>query len=408
MESKKEYLRRILEVKVGEPGYADMDTFMREYNSFLKAFNFDEIRNGEIENIFIDFHKKGITPAKLVELKKGKEELKKQLQDFCQKTKDYYETEIKGKRYKEFIRTRSPKHAQIELWDLERIHSLTGQLSNVTVFVAQLDKWWNDFTDALYTTVDLIFSGGYENSIIRTNEFDTVVEEQISYYRRKVEVYEASFEHDDIYYVGKNDNPYKNIFLFCLNAYIRNFYPIDIITMQPGAVDKLTHMVMPQEKKKYTLDDVARAYADMSGEPYEKSYEKIKKQFRKSLFMQEMKNGRSYEFDRIEIPLATYIYYSKKNHVEPEFSRLFQNYDPFIHRFYAPLLRANMRGEHKKLVAFNSYAEFVNNEFRKLTQTVNDAYLETFLEEIFMSSLYLKYRCYKGFDLEGCIEGKIP
>ena len=39
---------------------------MKEYNTFMKAFNFDEIRDGEIEKIFVDFHSKGITPANLV------------------------------------------------------------------------------------------------------------------------------------------------------------------------------------------------------------------------------------------------------------------------------------------------------------------------------------------------------
>ena len=43
MESKKEYLRRILNVTRDDAGYSEMDTFMREYNNFISAFNFDEI-----------------------------------------------------------------------------------------------------------------------------------------------------------------------------------------------------------------------------------------------------------------------------------------------------------------------------------------------------------------------------
>jgi len=403
MESKKEYLRRILKVTRDDAGYSEMDTFIKEYNNFISAFNFEEIRDGEIEKIFVDFHSKGITPAKLVELQKGKEELKKQLFYYSKKTKEYFETEIKGKRYEEICRCNRLKEIKIELIDLERNHSLTGSLMDLTRFLHQLDEWWSTFMNELYKTVDLIFSGRYEDGLVRSNEFDKIVEEEISYYNKKIKGYENLFGQHNVYYIGKNDNPYKNIFLYCLNAYIRNFYPIDIITMKPGQVDKLKKMIKPELKDKYTLKDVATAYSNMSGETYEKAYGKIKQQFRKSPFMQEMKNGRSYEFDCLEIPLATYINYSKKNHIEPEFSKPFDTYDRFIVHFFAPLLRANMYGEYKNLRAFNRYAEFMNSEFKRLTNNVNDAYIYTWTEELFLTSLHLHYRCLKGFSVENAL-----
>lgn len=399
-ENKKEYLRRILKVTKDDYGYSDMDTYMREYNNFIKAFNFDETRGGEIEKIFIEFHSKGITPAKLVELKKGRKELEEQLVRYNQKTKNYYEKEIKGKYYDEIVRTRFPKDAMIELQDLERNHSLIGCLSDVRSFLTFLDDNWQQFIKELYTTVDLVFSGHYEDGMIRTDEFDKVVEEEILYYKNQVRVYEKSFEYEEIYYVGKNENPYKNIFLYCMNAYIKRFYPIDIVTMKPSVEGKLVHMSILEEKDKYTLEDVAKAYSEMTGDSYEKAYQKIKQQFRKSQFMQCMKNGKSYEFSNIEVPLATYIYYSKKNHTEPEYSELFGTYDRFIVHYYAPLLRANIRGEYKKLKAYNLYASFVNDEFKKLTGTVNDAYLETLVETLFLSSLHLHCRCIKGINLD--------
>ena len=161
MESKKEYLRRILKVTKDDVWYSEMDTFMREYNNFISAFNFEEIRDGEIEKIFVEFHNKGITPARLVELQKGKEELKKQLFYYSKKTKEYYETEIKRKRYEEICRTNRAKEIQIELMDLARNHSLTGNLKDLSHFLSQLDKWWITFINELYVVVDLIFSGKY-------------------------------------------------------------------------------------------------------------------------------------------------------------------------------------------------------------------------------------------------------
>lgn len=65
-----------------------------------------------------------------------------------------------------------------------------------------------------------------------------------------------------------------------------------------------------------------------------------------------------------------------------------------------------MYGEYDKLRAFNRYADFINNEFRKFTGIVNDAYLDTWLEELFLSSLHLKGRCIRGVNIESIIEGK--
>ena len=403
-DNKKEYLRRILNITVNDTAYADMNTFMKRYNTFLKEFNLDAERGGEIEKIFVDYYKSGITPANLVAIQKGKENLEKQLLAYSKKAQEYFKSNIYDKQYEKIVGTMKPKYADITVMELKRFNSLTGSLENVTSFLKTLNNWRESFMSELYSTVDIIFSGRYSADVYRTEEFDKVVEEEVRYYREKITKYEESFAHEDKYYIGKNKNPYKNIFIYCLNSYIKNFYPINIVTMQPGCVGKLTHMVMPEKKPIYTLKDVAKAYSDMSGVTYKKSYEKIKRQFRKSSFMQQKKNTKGvYEFTSIDIPLATYLYYSKKNHFEPKISQIIGYHDEFIEMYYAPLLNANMHGDNAKLEALNMYVSFVNSEFKRITETVNDAYLLTFLEELFMTSLHLRCRCLKGFDLDSVI-----
>lgn len=392
VESKKEYLRRILNVKRDDPGYADMNTFEKEYNNFIRAFNFNEIRGGEIEKIFVNFHLNGTTPAKLVELKKGKNKLKKQLLYYNDKAKEYYKNEIEKKRYAQICERNSAKNIQIELMDLKRNHSLIDDLSDIETFLSKLDKYRDDFIGKLYDIIDLIFRR--QNEVAKIDEFPKIVKEVIDSYTYRIKRYEKSFNKPKEYYTGKNDNPYKNIFLYCLNSYIRSFYSINVITMEPGKIGKLTTMIKPDLKDKYTLKDVASIYSKMSGETYEKSYNKIKKQFQKSEFMKKMKRGRSYEFPCLEVPLATYIYYSKKNHTEPKILSSYDTYDKFIVHYLAPLLRANMYGEHENLLAFNHYIMFVNSEIKKLTSIVNDAYLDTWLKELFWTSDFLYHKCF--------------
>lgn len=405
MESKKDYLRRILNIDSSNYAYAEMDTYLKEYNNFIKSFNFDEIRSGEIEKIFLQFHEEQLTPAQLVKKQKGKAKLQEQLNFYLKEAKKYYDNTLYPKYYLELSKI-SPSDAMIEMQCLENNNNLTGELANVNRFISHLDELWESFKNSLYKTVDLIFSGRYDkDGFIRINEFESAVNEEISFYQNRIIEYEKSFDDSGTYYVGKNDNPYKNIFLYCLNAFIKNFYPLDIICTKPGRFEELTKMVVPKEREVYSLQDIANLYCDMGGcSNNKKAYERMKHQFRKSKFMQEHKKDGKYSFDNVEIPLATYLYYKKKNHVEPKYDKLFNTYDHFIVHYYAPLLSAAMRGQNDNLKALNNFVNFVDKEFKKLTGSVNDAYLKTFVEELFNCTLRLFYRCL-GMDVNKVIMG---
>ena len=405
-EDKKEYLRKLLGVKKDDSGYAEMDTFIREYNKFMNTLNYNGYREGEEEKIFLYFHKNGLTVTSIVAKKKGKDILLQELHQILNRAYEYYET-VLFPQYYEKARKQSSKDFEIELSDKARINSIVGPLSDINEFLAELDKRWDDFTNFLYRTINLVFSGDYsgDNSprFMKTDTFADMVQEEVAYYERVEKSYSQSYgDHSGFYYSGKNDNPYKNLYLYCLCSYIRNYYVMNIPQITLGEFYELTNLGIPEHKDSYSLSDIARIYCSMSNCNYDKAYGKIKQQFRKSEFMQNYKRDGQYQFHNVELPLATYVYYSKKNHVEPACEKLFCNYNPLIEYVYAPLLRANIYEETIKLEAYNKFYDFVTTEFKQILKKTDDAYIDTFLELLLQCPMRLYYRC-SGLEVDNVV-----
>lgn len=321
-ENKRDYLRRILDIQRGDAGYNDMDTCMREYNKFRETLNYAGKPSSEEEKIFVYFYQNNLTVSNIVQKKKGSTQLKIELKAVQKKAADYYNSELYP-HYREFAQTLSPKNSMIELDDKLRVNGIRPPLNDVDSFISSVDKQWKDFLCYLYRTINLVFSGDYtkqNDSMLRIHEFKNVVDEEIDFYHQRVKKYNNS--NDDcasFYYVGQNENPYKNLYLYCLNSYIRNFYVEELPYIEPDHFYELQNIGCTIDRKeRYSLKDIAQIYCQLSNCEYSKAYGKIKQHFRKSACMQFYKKNGQYEFDNIEIPLATYSYYSKKNHREPD------------------------------------------------------------------------------------------
>ena len=240
-ESKKDYLRRILNIKRGDAGYSDMDTYIKEYNNFMRTLNYNFIRGGEEEKIFVYFHEHNLTPANIAKKEKGKDQLKNDLKILLKKSNEYYNSVLYPEYYKNAKRMR-PQDAKIELSDKERNNNVIGDFNDVEKFICLLDDKWNKFTYYLYMVITLIFDKhDFLNAQflpISGSDFEKALNDEIEYYKEKVNLYYHPFDldadgddiesYDEVYYIGKNDNPYKNLYIYCMMAYLKNFYEIDI------------------------------------------------------------------------------------------------------------------------------------------------------------------------------------
>jgi len=415
-ESKKEYLRRILNVKRGDPGYEEMDTVIREFNTFMRILNYKKCEGTPAEDIFVDMHNKGLTVSSLVAKGRKLEDIIQEMEDILKKAYSFYDSVLEP-RYKKiaFSSCHSISDIDVELCDRRRINSVVGRYSNPKEFLKRFDKQWKESNGYLAGTIHLVFSGEYDKKrpqLLRYNEFDKVVDEEIGFFKRHKDQYnKVDDEHKDFYYYGDNDNPYKNLYLYYLNAYMKQYYKFDLpdVTLNrfyslkqfDGVSDKITL------NKVYSLRDIAELHSMMSGLPGNKIYENMKKKFRKLKFIMPNKDTGKYTFTDAALPLATYEYYKKKNHVEIDHGIPFWSYDPLMVYVYAPILRAMIFRKEKELEAYIRYRKFIISEYEGLLSRVDDGFQSTFLDMLLESPMRLKYR-YMGLDVTRLVDGEFP
>ena len=162
---------------------------------------------------------------------------------------------------------------------------------------------------------------------------------------------------------------------------------------------------MVSSKDSYGLKDIADIYSVMSGRLPEKVYDSMKKKFAKLKFINPDPTTGKYTFSDAILPLATYEYYKKKNHVEEDHGIPFWKFDPLMVYVYAPILRGIIFEETEKLMAYTKYRKFFLSEYNKLLDKVDDGYQGTFLDMLLESPMRLKYRC-MGLDVSNIIEGE--
>ena len=413
-ENKKEYLRRILDIKRGDPGYEEMDTIIKKFNKFMRTLNYKKCEGTPAEEIFIDMHKNGVTVASLVAKGRNREDIIREMEDTLRKANEYYDSVLEPQ-YKKiaFSSCHSVSDMDVDLCDRRRINNVVGSYCSPRTFLNDFDVRWKEANEYLLQTIYLVFSGAYvkkPSKWLKNNGFDDAVEEEIKYFNKHKDHYNNIDEaRKEFYYYGDNDNPYKNLYLYYLNAYMKQYYTFDLPDIKvdkfysfkcfEGISDKIV------ADKTYSLRDVAELHSLMSGLPTNRIYENMKKKFAKLKFITPAKETGRYVFSDAMLPLATYEYYKKKNHTEIDHGIPFWNYDPLMVYVYAPILRAIIEGRKKDLEAYIRYRKFIVSEYNSLLSKIDDGFQSTFLDMLLGSPVRLKYR-YEGLDVTRIVDGE--
>lgn len=410
MERFKDYLRRILNVKLGDQEYVEMDTYSKEYNKFIKTLNYKKM-DPAVENIFLYLHNNGITVSKIVKKQKGKIKLLEEMQILYHKQEEYYNNVLKARYIKEAQQNcHSWSDVDVEMRWRESVNKLfTDEDMNSAYlydsFLRELDSEWDEFNNYLYKVIELVFSGLYSKERwhkLRIDEFIKVVEEEKNYYYEYLEEYNQSGKNrKDSYYDGKNDNPYKNLYIYYRNVFIKNYYIIDMPIITNNNFFELKYFDNVEIKEKYSLKDIAETYKYMSGsnDATKKIYNKIKVQFRGLEYIRKYKKDGVYVFRDMATPLANYVYYRKKNHKKPSFSQ-FSKCDKVIHCVYAPILRTMILGDKNKIKAYITFHDFISTEYNNIFSKVNEEYQRTSKSILMKCCMRIYFRCNNGFDVD--------
>ena len=343
---------------------------INKYKNFIKALNFHEEMTDAEEKVFCEFLKADSTLKKTITKGRGKGAAEETLQRLYRQAIEYYDTNLKPN-IDELYELMSSKDVQIHMMDSFRINSVTPDLEP-SGFLNRLDELWNDFYECYFRMIATIKIGKHT--------LRQAVSDEISLYKAMDKGYNqptSEYVDGDFYYTGINDNPYKNLYLYCLFQYVEYFLDAKLPSISRKQFEGLEALKPFIEKESFSLREIAKAYALVSKESLDQTYDNFKSLYRKYNWFKSCKNKRGhYQFHDISEPLAFYVFYRKKNVPPSEHDNL------LIHYVYKELIELAINGKLDEIAALDEYHRFFKSEYLYLLKTVfiSDDKFRTFLE----------------------------
>ena len=253
-----------------------------------------------------------------------------------------------------------------------------------------LNKFLNDFSEKLssfYFNIYNIINKVCDRDDMPISFADAVDIEILKFRRFKYCNYYSYGEGREYIYDGKNENPYKNLYIYSLISYIKYFYVLEIPEITPDIFPDVSIINQFPKKEKYTRRDVARVYAMTYGLNEEKVFENIKKVFQKIKYIQKYKKGRIYVFPDLLLPMFTYHFFKRHNQNEDDNDSSLISKAKLVNNLYYPLFKAKADGRTDIIDAYIKYRQFIIDEFEDMLKYVDDSYIETLINEIFVKSI---------------------
>lgn len=402
-ETLKSHLINLLELDektVSADGLGFLDTEIKQYRNFLNKLKILEC-DPEADKIFKALYEAQITIGNLVAKKRGETVLLDEMHMIFDSQNEFYEKHLKSG-YEQAAMNHNLRigDAAIEIDEAKYKNSICVNFrdeeeDNIKKYdwdsyLQELDEKWPEYVGYLDQLLNLIFSSYYNNEekpdiLLNAPSVSEVISKEKEYYVRVKKNYSSCREDE------KNDNPYKNLYVYYRNSYIHDFYAVDLPELE-GFLEFKNYR-LPFVKEKYILLDIANIYKSMMDLPKEKDiYGNMKKLFQGLQYMKLFKKNGEYEFDDVSIPLAEYAYYRKKNHKEPENIWLTQ-FDLLISNRYAPLLNVLIKNEQEKIATYNQMRSFLLEEYYDMYSTLSNRYQNSMLSFLMDSTVRIYYRC---------------
>lgn len=373
-ENLSDYLLRIHKEELGYEYRSEeiqARVLVRKYKEFIKVLNFHDDMTEEEEQLFREFVRSNETLKSYYKKGSGQEAAEKKLQDLYIRANDYFKA-VLYPRYVEEAKCYRPKEAQIHMMDMTRLHSVSQALEP-KAFIQQLEKHWSEFMN------NYVYILSYPE--IEDHSLTQAVDDEIDNYNTILSNYNkpsGEFEGADIeYYNGQNDNPYKNLYIYCLFQYVSYFLKTRLPTFSVEKFTGISTLKSYKEKPILSLRDIAEAYALIDKTTVDKAYDRLKKQFQKYDYFDGYKNeSGEYQFHDITEPLAFSETYRKKDTVPSEHINI------LIRHVYCRLIAFAIDGMTDRICAVQKYHIFFENAYKELVKTeyISDAKFSTYLD----------------------------
>ncbi len=375
-----DHLVELLSIDRTQDNYdAIINVEIKRYRDFCKKIQVKEF-DPESDKIYVEITRGEYGSFKSFLAKsRGKEALIGDLKVAFDRQRKYFDEHLKTKSEQRAMRAcHSLSDAMIQTQEYERDNALMVNEWNPLskyywdAFLSELSSEWREFNGYMNKIFNMVFSSYYDKKSAPflqrgIDEFDSIIDDEKTYY------YAIKKNNENLAEKVSEDNPYKNMYLYMRNAFILNFFEIDL----PGTSNFLGFSKFEVEftKGEYSLRDIAELYAQMTDQvgTEDKLYQRIKKLFQKLGYMQRFKDNKGeYVFEKklVSIPLAEYAYYRRKNHKGSSVVGI----DFLISDRYAPILNALMHGQKDLITAYEKLRGFWLKEYRELFSSLSDMY----------------------------------
>ncbi len=385
-ESLSDYLQRIHKEEIGYyygSGEEEQNVLIKKYKKFIKDLNYHDDLTDEEEKVFRFFIRTGETLKSFFKKGVGENHALKKLKNLYIGSVMYYEAILYPHYYTEALQLR-PKDAQIHIMDSKRLNLVPDELEPES-FIKRLDALWGDF---LY-----YYSQVLSAPIADGHSISQAVDDEIVYYNTLFNNYNQPNDEPEgqniEYYNGQNDNPYKNLYIYCLFRYVSYYLDTKFPAFPIEKFIGVKELKAYKSKISLSLMDIAEAYALIDKTTPDKAYNRIKKQFQKDKLFQSSKNEKGeYVFDNVIEPIAFYEAYRKKNF------KVSEDNDRIIRFVYCKLIEFVIDDKFDNIEAIERYQSFFKEAYSKLAkiENISDDKFSTFLEILFLTANRISLR----------------
>ncbi|GIN41173.1 hypothetical protein [Heyndrickxia oleronia] len=395
--TQKERITLLLGLDVNNENYdQNIDTLLKRYKKVKIELAFEG--ETEADLIFQWLNNKNTNLKSLTAKNRAKGEFEGDLNEVLQLQRKYYEKEIYPTIFETACNSfRSLSDVDINLKENEYQYSLP--LSGSSKKISELDIVLNkvienniELNDYINRTLKLIFIHYYEDpiEILKIRQFEEVVNESIEFYNKVKAKKKATC-------FNQTKNPYIKLYQYMRKAYINNYYNLLLPDMSyfSGCSDI---GVKFETKSVYGLRDVAFVLSVLttgintpSEQILDKNYEKLKKSFQKYKHIQTYKVKNQYEFPNVVIPIAHYIFLSKKSNQKNGINNLDCS-NEIIENRIQPILQAYLKGESDRLKTVFLYIKFLSDEFQEIMESYDHRYQITMIDFWFETIVNIFYR----------------
>ncbi|SDP35933.1 hypothetical protein [Clostridium gasigenes] len=371
---KKIYLTELLSIDKNSVNYeSDVNKHMKYYKKISCEVKLESFTR-EADIIYKWLYDSNRYLSEIVAKGRKIEEIEEDLKIIFNEQKDYYNNFIKKAIYEKAMREcHSISDVQIVISEGEYENSINTEnfIYNINEKLFHVEEFTNK--------IIMLFSQkvlGKLNSIsTNIDKFEVMIEEAIHNYEEVKKNYSNMKEQRQL-------NPYLNLYMYIMGYLLKRKYSIEKLE----SYIQINNIIVEQ-KKTYGIEDAVLYLLklDIKYKDYKKVKQNMYKCFENIEAMKKFKKSNMYVFPYLSIPVAYYLYFSRKNidytmiNINKAESRV------------EPIIRCCMYGKYKEMNTLYKLLNYIQVEVDGIFNSINHRYEESmlgFLSEILVNAYY--------------------